>query len=169
MIGPSFERRFPTLSWRVCRRCKFSKPTLSWRVHVEVLFSKYVTGARVIAVRFGARAASPTRSRASHTGLVAAVAPPNKCRRHSSSSTRSALASSRSSSCSWYGLTYMADAMEIMLISYLTVVLQTAWSLDTVAQATLASTVFAGELVGAFAWGMFGDYFGRRWSFFYRA
>ena len=64
------------------------------------------------------------------------------------------------------GLTYMADAMEIMLISYLTVVLQTAWSLDTVAQATLASTVFAGELVGAFAWGMFGDYFGRRWSFF---
>ena len=38
------------------------------------------------------------------------------------------------------GLTYMADAMEIMLISYLSTLLEAAWSLNAIAQATLAST-----------------------------
>lgn len=63
------------------------------------------------------------------------------------------------------GTTYMADAMEIMLISYLSPVLSSEWSLDALSQATLVSMVFAGELVGAFAWGIIGDCVGRKFCF----
>ena len=59
-------------------------------------------------------------------------------------------------------ITYAADAMEIMLLSYLSPILGELWSLSDTEVATVASVVFAGELIGAFFWGYVGDVFGRR-------
>ena len=63
------------------------------------------------------------------------------------------------------GATYMADAMEIMLISYLSPIVGKLWSLSPVEEASLMAVVFGGELIGAFAWGLVGDLCGRRVSF----
>lgn len=60
---------------------------------------------------------------------------------------------------------YMGDAMEIMLVSYLSPVVAKLWGLSSTEEATLVAIVFAGELLGAFGWGLVGDRYGRRTCF----
>jgi hypothetical protein len=60
------------------------------------------------------------------------------------------------------GFCFMADAMEVMLLTFLQRELAREWSLSTVEEASLTSAVFGGEMVGAIFWGVFADRRGRR-------
>ena len=60
------------------------------------------------------------------------------------------------------GLCFAADAMEILLLSFLTVVLQAQWGLTDTQASTLTFSVFAGALIGTLVLGPLGDIVGRR-------
>ncbi|ETW08136.1 hypothetical protein H310_02476 [Aphanomyces invadans] len=63
------------------------------------------------------------------------------------------------------GLMFMADAVEVMLLSFLQVLVKDEWQLTSTQQAGITAAVFAGELPGALFWGFFADRFGRRMGF----
>jgi len=56
----------------------------------------------------------------------------------------------------------MADAMEVSLLSFLSVCVGKEWTLSTTEMASITSVVFAGELLGALVWGRVADKYGRR-------
>ena len=60
------------------------------------------------------------------------------------------------------GLCFAADSMEIMLLSFLSIILQDEWGLTAAQTATITSCVFAGSLVGTLILGPLGDRIGRR-------
>lgn len=60
------------------------------------------------------------------------------------------------------GLCFAADSMEIMLLSFLSIILQDEWELTPAQTATITSCVFAGSLTGTLILGPLGDRIGRR-------
>lgn len=63
------------------------------------------------------------------------------------------------------GLCFTADATEVMLLSFLSLTLQSEWGLTDMQTATMTACVFAGSLVGTLFLGYFGDHYGRRPAF----
>ncbi|KAH9128152.1 hypothetical protein LEN26_002523 [Aphanomyces euteiches] len=63
------------------------------------------------------------------------------------------------------GLMFMADAVEVMLLSFLQVLVKKEWNLTYAQEAGITAAVFAGELPGALFWGFFADKYGRRLGF----
>lgn len=60
------------------------------------------------------------------------------------------------------GCWWAADAIEVMLLSFLLPTLEKEWKLKGWQSALIASATFLGVLVGSFAWGMVADKLGRR-------
>jgi len=67
------------------------------------------------------------------------------------------------------GLCFAADAMEVLLLSFLSVVLQAQWGLTEQEAATITSVVFLGALVGTLVLGILGDKVGRKPIFVFTA
>jgi MFS family permease len=65
------------------------------------------------------------------------------------------------------GLTFMTDALEVTLLSFLTTCAAAEWNLTTTEQATLTAIVFLGIVVGSMFWGWFADTYGRRPAYLY--
>ena len=66
---------------------------------------------------------------------------------------------------SLYKYSFTADATEIMLLSFLSLTLQSEWSLTARQTANMTACVFAGSLVGTLTLGYLGDHYGRRPAF----
>jgi putative MFS transporter len=60
------------------------------------------------------------------------------------------------------GLCFAADAMEVLLLSFLAVALQALWNLTSQQTALLTSIVFLGQFLGTLTLGPLGDRIGRR-------
>jgi hypothetical protein len=60
------------------------------------------------------------------------------------------------------GLCFMADAMEVLLLSFLSIVLKHEWNLTDNEMNSIFSIVFAGALFGTLILGPAGDYWGRK-------
>ena len=60
----------------------------------------------------------------------------------------------------------MADAMEMMLLSFLGPAVACEWGLSPAQEAALSTSVFVGMAFGGFLWGAASDAFGRRAAFF---
>ncbi|KAK8968614.1 Organic cation/carnitine transporter 7 [Platanthera guangdongensis] len=67
------------------------------------------------------------------------------------------------------GVAYAAEAMEVMILSFIGSAVQSKWNLSPHEKSLIASVVFAGMLVGAYSWGVVSDYFGRRQGFLFTA
>ncbi|CAI5457968.1 unnamed protein product [Closterium sp. Yama58-4] len=63
------------------------------------------------------------------------------------------------------GLAWAAEAMELLLLSFIATPAAAHWGVGGDGEAALSSVVFAGMLVGAFAWGLLADSRGRRFAF----
>ena len=50
------------------------------------------------------------------------------------------------------GLAFMADSMEVSLLSFLAPCVQLEWGLSDASTSTITGAVFAGEFLGAFVW-----------------
>lgn len=61
----------------------------------------------------------------------------------------------------------MADAMEVTLLSFISVCAGVEFDLTSTEKASLMSVVFVGELLGGFCWGPFADIYGRRVTFLF--
>ena len=57
---------------------------------------------------------------------------------------------------------WIADAMEMMMIGFITPALACEFNLTNSSKAVLTTMIFLGMLFGAFAWGIFDDRFGRK-------
>lgn len=60
------------------------------------------------------------------------------------------------------GLGYFAEAMEIMILSFVGLAVKTEWGLSSGQESLLTTVVFAGMLIGANSWGLLSDKYGRR-------
>uniref|UniRef100_A0A7E4VKE4 MFS domain-containing protein n=1 Tax=Panagrellus redivivus TaxID=6233 RepID=A0A7E4VKE4_PANRE len=60
------------------------------------------------------------------------------------------------------GLAWMADAMEMMILSILSPALYCEWEITTVQQAMITTCVFSGMMLSSTVWGKVCDRFGRR-------
>lgn len=60
------------------------------------------------------------------------------------------------------GLSFAADAMEVMALSFLSIVLQSQWNLSSRQTAILTSIVFLGQFLGTLTLGPLGDKIGRK-------
>ena len=60
------------------------------------------------------------------------------------------------------GLCFAADAMEILLLSFLAVILRVEWDLQTHQMDTIISVVFAGAMIGTLVLSRLGDLYGRK-------
>ncbi|CAN6287456.1 unnamed protein product [Urochloa humidicola] len=60
------------------------------------------------------------------------------------------------------GMGWVAEAMEVMLLSFLGPVVRKEWNVSPQDESLLSSVVFAGMLIGAFTWGFISDRYGRR-------
>lgn len=60
------------------------------------------------------------------------------------------------------GLCFAADSMEVLLLSFLAVVLKAVWGLSDDQTATITSSVFVGALLGTLTLGYLGDRLGRK-------
>jgi MFS transporter, putative metabolite:H+ symporter len=65
------------------------------------------------------------------------------------------------------GMSFMADAMEVTLLSFISTCAGADWGLADSEIALIASIVFVGVLVGSLFWGPFADHFGRRYAFIF--
>ncbi|XP_039015362.1 organic cation/carnitine transporter 7-like [Hibiscus syriacus] len=63
------------------------------------------------------------------------------------------------------GFGWFAEAMEIMILSFIGQTVKSEWQLSTNHESMLSSIVFAGMLVGAYSWGILSDNYGRRKGF----
>ena len=57
---------------------------------------------------------------------------------------------------------WIADAMEMMMISFISPALACDFDLTNSSKALLTTMIFVGMFFGAFAWGIFNDRFGRK-------
>ncbi|BBN12130.1 MFS transporter, VNT family, synaptic vesicle glycoprotein 2 [Marchantia polymorpha subsp. ruderalis] len=62
----------------------------------------------------------------------------------------------------YVGLTWVADAAEMILLSFIGPAAQCEWQLSPSQEGAVSSAVFAGVFVGAYAWGLLADTRGRR-------
>eukprot|EP00268_Persea_americana_P061107 TRINITY_DN7680_c0_g1_i6.p1 TRINITY_DN7680_c0_g1~~TRINITY_DN7680_c0_g1_i6.p1 ORF type:complete len:108 (+),score=26.51 TRINITY_DN7680_c0_g1_i6:213-536(+) len=60
------------------------------------------------------------------------------------------------------GMGWVAEAMEMMLLSFVGPAVQSEWGLSSHEESLITSAVFAGMLVGAYSWGIVSDKHGRR-------
>eukprot|EP00977_Amphora_coffeiformis_P008070 scaffold1803_cov92-Amphora_coffeaeformis.AAC.93 len=60
------------------------------------------------------------------------------------------------------GLCFSADSAEVLLLSFLSVVLKAVWDLSDEQTATITSSVFVGALLGTLVLGYLGDLIGRK-------
>ncbi|KAL8040120.1 hypothetical protein ABFX02_10G078200 [Erythranthe guttata] len=60
------------------------------------------------------------------------------------------------------GLGAMAEAMEVMILSFIGPSVKSEWGLSSGQESLLTTVVFAGMLVGAYSWGLLADNYGRR-------
>ncbi|GJM84439.1 hypothetical protein PR202_ga00107 [Eleusine coracana subsp. coracana] len=60
------------------------------------------------------------------------------------------------------GTGWLADAMELMLLSFLGPLVRQQWDVSPQHESMLSSVVFAGMLIGACLWGFLSDKYGRR-------
>lgn len=67
------------------------------------------------------------------------------------------------------GMAWIAEAMEMMLLSFIGPAVQAEWGLSPNKESMITSVVFAGMLIGAYSWGIVSDKFGRRNGFFITA
>jgi hypothetical protein len=67
------------------------------------------------------------------------------------------------------GLCFAADAMEVLLLSFLAVVLRAEWNLTASEEASIVSVVFAGAMLGTLILSPLGDAIGRRPVFTFTA
>jgi MFS family permease len=63
------------------------------------------------------------------------------------------------------GLCFAADAMEVLLLSFLAIVLRAEWGLSREQTATLTCSVFVGSIAGSLLFGYMGDVLGRKPAF----
>ncbi|EFJ34774.1 hypothetical protein SELMODRAFT_81650 [Selaginella moellendorffii] len=64
------------------------------------------------------------------------------------------------------GMSWMAEAMEMMLLSFVGPAVEQLWDLSPRQESTISSVVFAGMMIGAYSWGVLSDSKGRRIGFF---
>jgi MFS family permease len=60
------------------------------------------------------------------------------------------------------GVLFMADAMEVILLSFLTACAGETFHLNDAEMSSITSVVFLGQLIGTCFWGPFADLYGRR-------
>ncbi|KAL1531256.1 organic cation/carnitine transporter 7-like isoform X2 [Salvia divinorum] len=60
------------------------------------------------------------------------------------------------------GLGYIADAMEIMILSFIGAAVESEWHLSFGEKSLISTVVFAGMLVGSYFWGVISDAYGRK-------
>lgn len=60
------------------------------------------------------------------------------------------------------GLGTMAEAMEIMILSFIGPAVKSEWGLSSGQESLITTVVFAGMLIGAYSWGVISDRCGRR-------
>lgn len=60
------------------------------------------------------------------------------------------------------GMGWIAEAMEMMLLSFIGPAVQVEWNLSSNEESMITTVVFAGMLVGAYSWGIVSDKYGRR-------
>lgn len=60
------------------------------------------------------------------------------------------------------GLGWFAEAMEIMILSFIGQAVKSEWQLSSGQESLLSTIVFAGMLLGANTWGLLSDNYGRR-------
>ncbi|XP_065876226.1 organic cation/carnitine transporter 7-like [Euphorbia lathyris] len=63
------------------------------------------------------------------------------------------------------GMGWVAEATEIMLLSFVGSAVQTQWNLTSHQVSLITTVVFLGMLVGAYSWGLVSDKYGRRKGF----
>jgi MFS family permease len=62
-----------------------------------------------------------------------------------------------------YGaLGWVAEAMELMILSFIGPALQSEWGLSSSKESLISTVVFAGMLIGAYLWGHISDTWGRK-------
>ncbi|KAL1204844.1 Organic cation/carnitine transporter 7 [Cardamine amara subsp. amara] len=66
---------------------------------------------------------------------------------------------------SYAGMGWVAEAMEMMLLSFVGPAVQSLWNLSAREESFITSVVFAGMLIGAYSWGVVADKHGRRKGF----
>jgi MFS transporter, putative metabolite:H+ symporter len=64
------------------------------------------------------------------------------------------------------GLAFMADSMEVSLLSFISICAGSEWDLGNAEIASITGAVFGGQILGSAVWGPVADRFGRRTSFF---
>ncbi|CAD6218157.1 unnamed protein product [Miscanthus lutarioriparius] len=67
------------------------------------------------------------------------------------------------------GMAKISEAMEMMLLSFVGQSVQAEWELSAQEESLITSVVFVGMLVGAYAWGIVSDNYGRRVGFNFTA
>ncbi|GFQ04835.1 organic cation/carnitine transporter 7 [Phtheirospermum japonicum] len=60
------------------------------------------------------------------------------------------------------GLGAMAEAMEVMILSFIGTSVKAEWGLSSAQESLITTMVFAGMLIGAYLWGFISDNYGRR-------
>ncbi|XP_047308498.1 organic cation/carnitine transporter 7-like [Impatiens glandulifera] len=63
------------------------------------------------------------------------------------------------------GLGWIAESMEIMLLSFIGSAVKSEWNLSSDQESLITSIVFSGMLIGAYSWGLISDNFGRKKAF----
>lgn len=63
------------------------------------------------------------------------------------------------------GLGWVAEAMEMMLLSFVGPAIQPEWGLSSSEESLISTVAFAGMLVGAYSWGIVSDIYGRKKGF----
>ncbi|KAL0338815.1 UNVERIFIED_CONTAM: Organic cation/carnitine transporter 7 [Sesamum angustifolium] len=63
------------------------------------------------------------------------------------------------------GLGWVAEAMEMMILSFVGSAVQSEWHLSSGQKSLISTVVFAGMLVGAYFWGVISDNYGRKKGF----
>lgn len=59
------------------------------------------------------------------------------------------------------GLGWIAESMEIMLLSFVGPAVKSEWGLTSSEESLITTVVFAGMIVGAYSWGLVSDTYGR--------
>lgn len=63
------------------------------------------------------------------------------------------------------GLGWVAEAMEMMILSFIGREVQVEWGLSSSEESLISTVVFAGMLIGAYSWGLVSDTYGRKKGF----